>query len=183
MSLLLRSSLPGAQVLEAGSLSEALHEPRATPEIVLLDLMLNGLSGLEGIGLLKRKWPGVPVVVLSSDTAPETERAALARGATAFVSKERSADTVLAAIRSALGPTTQAAPAQPGDAERPRHLTPRQCEVLELLCQGLSNKGIGHKLGLSENTVRWHVQAVLAHLGVDSRGEAAYAARRLGLVR
>ena len=62
-------------------------------------------------------------------------------------------------------------------------LTARQCEVLELISEGLSNKLIGRRLDLSENTVRGHVQAVLAHLGVSSRTEAAFAARRRGLVR
>ena len=61
-------------------------------------------------------------------------------------------------------------------------LTPRQCDVLELLCEGLSNKLIAKRLVLSENTVRWHVQAILETLKVSSRSEAAFAARQLGLV-
>jgi len=61
-------------------------------------------------------------------------------------------------------------------------LTPRQCEVLDLLCQGLSNKMIGRRLNLSENTVRGHVQATLQALQVSNRSEAAFVARRLGLV-
>ncbi|MYM99203.1 response regulator transcription factor, partial [Duganella vulcania] len=66
-------------------------------------------------------------------------------------------------------------------APQPR-LTPRQCEVLALVCQGLSNKLIARRLNLSENTVRGHVQALLAMLGVVSRAEAAFVARQRGLV-
>jgi DNA-binding NarL/FixJ family response regulator len=71
-------------------------------------------------------------------------------------------------------------PAEQGDSAS--RLTARQCEVLALLCQGLSNKLIGQRLHLSENTVRGHVQAILAALGVSSRAEAAFAARTRGLV-
>jgi DNA-binding NarL/FixJ family response regulator len=61
-------------------------------------------------------------------------------------------------------------------------LTPRQLEVLDLLSQGMPNKTIGRRLGLSENTVRGHVQALLDVLQVSSRSEAAFVARRLGLI-
>jgi DNA-binding NarL/FixJ family response regulator len=60
--------------------------------------------------------------------------------------------------------------------------TPRQMEVLALLNKGLRNKAIGEQLGLSEHTVRWHVQAIMAILHAISRSEAVFAARRLGLV-
>jgi len=80
-----------------------------------------------------------------------------------------------------LSPAHASAPVGGGDASR-QLLTPRQFEVLDLLCQGLPNKVIGRRLNLSENTVRGHVQAVLAALQVSSRSEAGFAARRRGLV-
>jgi DNA-binding NarL/FixJ family response regulator len=107
------------------------------------------------------------------------------RGAAAFVSKADSADNILAVIdRLRRGePAGAAAPPAAGEgAGSPQLLTPRQFEVLDLLCQGLPNKVIGRRLGLSENTVRGHVQAVLAALQVSSRSEAGFAARRRGLV-
>ena len=61
-------------------------------------------------------------------------------------------------------------------------LTLRQVEILELLSRGLPNKAIGRKLGLTENTVRWHVQNILSILNASSRTEATYIARKLGLV-
>lgn len=74
------------------------------------------------------------------------------------------------------------APPTPQQEDSSLRLTPRQCEVLELLCQGLSNKVIAKRLELSENTVRWHVQSILSLLNVSSRSEAAFTARQLGLV-
>jgi len=184
LNMLLRSSIENMQVLEAGSLDEVLHREMETPDVLLLDIMLHGLNGLEGIALLKRKWPQLPIIMLSSDAAPETVRQALERGASAFVSKSEPADNMLALIKQVLNKTPFAAatPAQTGsDGPAQPRLTPRQAEVLDLLCQGLPNKTIGRRLGLSENTVRVHVQAVLGFLKVSNRSEAAYAARRLGL--
>jgi DNA-binding NarL/FixJ family response regulator len=155
------------------------------PALVLLDIQLHGLNGLEGIALVKRKWPEAVVVILSSDAGPHNVRMALERGAAAFVSKADSADNILAVIeRLRRGePAGAAAQAAAGEgAGSPQLLTPRQFEVLDLLCQGLPNKVIGRRLGLSENTVRGHVQAVLAALQVSSRSEAGFAARRRGLV-
>jgi DNA-binding NarL/FixJ family response regulator len=182
MALLLRTSLQEAQVLEAKALDDALHGEMDAPDVVVLDVLLNGLNGLDGIALLKRKWPNAPIILLSSDAAPEKVKTGLARGAVAFLSKEESADTVLATIRQALQLNDAVPFAQDKATASPPRLTPRQSEVLDLLCQGLPNKAIGRKLGLTENTVRWHMQAVLDILQVSTRSEAIYEARRQGLI-
>lgn len=182
LRMLLEASLQGAGVTEAGSLNEAMQGPDAEPDVVLLDIKLPGLNGVEGIALLRRQWANVPIVMLSSQDDPETVREALARGATVFVSKAETADRIVALVNRILHEgLDSASPA--GEPARPTvRLTPRQCEVLELLCQGLSNKLIARRLNLSENTVRWHVQAILEALGVSSRSAAAFAARSAGLV-
>lgn len=184
--MVLSAGLPGADIREAGSLEEALRMDDAVPALVLLDVQLQGVSGLEGIGLLKNKWPDARVVMVSAFDLPDTVDEAVQRGALSFISKTERPDRMLEQVRSvlvgdALGrrASANAAPAAP---RRP-HLTPRQTEVLDLLCQGLSNKSIGRRLDLSENTVRGHVQAILAALSVAGRSEAAFAARRLGLIR
>ncbi len=179
LSMVLRSDIANVQVLEASSMEEAMRNPMDAPDALLLDIQLQGLNGLDGIALLKRKWPQTPIVMLASDATQDTMRRALERGATAFISKAEATGKILAIIRQVLCGETAAE--KPVEKEAPR-LTPRQSEVLDLLCQGLSNKVIGKRLGLSENTVRWHVQALLAFLQVASRSEAAYAARRSGLV-
>lgn len=183
LRMVLSSGIPDLEVAEAGSLEEGLRCAMDPPALVLLDIQLQGLNGLEGIALVKRKWPDAAVVILSSDAGAHNVRMAQERGAAAFVSKADSADNILAVIEQLRRgqQATSAVPAAGGDAS-PQLLTPRQCEVLDLLCQGLSNKVIGRRLGLSENTVRGHVQAVLAALQVSSRSEAGFAARRRGLV-
>ena len=187
LRMVLAAGIAELETAEAASLDEAMHAPIADPSLVLLDIQLQGLNGLEGIALVKRKWPQALIVILSSDVAHKNVRLAMERGAAAFVSKAEPADRILAVIdQPRRGLPVAAAPAVPAPAGEPddaRHLlTPRQSEVLDLMCQGLSNKLIGRRLDLSENTLRGHVQAVLAALRVSSRSEAGFAARRRGLV-
>lgn len=187
LRMVLNTGLKDIEVLEAGSLNEGINGTTHTPDVILLDIKLPGLNGLEGIDLLKRKWPLTPILVLSSLDEPETVRLALARGATRFISKAHTADEIVNAILLALQGDTvshikQTSARRNVCNETPTHLTRRQLEVLDLLCQGMSNKVIGRQLSLSENTVRGHVQAILAFLQVSSRGEATFAARRAGLV-
>jgi DNA-binding NarL/FixJ family response regulator len=186
LRMVLNGSLPQAGIIEAGSLNEAMQVMTEQPDVVLLDIKLPGLNGVDGIALIRRRWPQVPVIMLSSQDEPETVRMALARGATCFISKADTADRIVALLETVvrgevIAPLDQAN--HSGDIPGVLlHLTPRQCEVLDLLCKGLSNKLIARELDLSENTVRGHVQAILGFLQVSSRTEAAFAARNRGLV-
>jgi DNA-binding NarL/FixJ family response regulator len=187
LRMVLEANLKGLLVHEAGSLNEALHNLACTPDIALLDINLPGINGVEGIALLKRKWSQLSVIVLSSQDDPETRRLALARGAANFVSKSNTAESIIEAINAELIKPIPAQEPAAGESDKRKasslqHMTPRQCEVLDLLCQGMSNKLIARRLGLSENTVRVHVQAILGFLRVSSRSEAVFAARRMGLV-
>jgi DNA-binding NarL/FixJ family response regulator len=176
--------LPGTDVLEASSLDEALCAEAQAPDIIVLDIKLPGLNGVNGIALLKRKWPSVPVLILSSMDDIETERRAYAHGAVGFLSKaekaEKIVETIKLALQGRLSSPQSSVPVEP--LEQQRQLTPRQYEVLALLCQGLSNKLIAQQLSLSHNTVRRHVQDILALFQVTSRAEAMYVARNQGLV-
>ncbi|OYT90969.1 MAG: DNA-binding response regulator [Burkholderiales bacterium PBB3] len=187
MRLVLQGGIPDVEVLEAASLEQAVREMDLPPALVLLDIQLTGVNGLEGLGLLRKRWPGVPVVMLSSTLEKDTIRQALALGAAAFVSKADTAEKIIQVVRLHLAePLTQqsANPAKSTKLAEPTHarLTPRQCEVLDLLCEGLSNKVIARRMNLSEFTVRGHVQAVLGLLGVNSRSQATFAARSIGLI-
>ena len=181
LGMVITTAIPGTRVFEAQSVIEALDS--AAPErvdVVLLDIRLHGMSGLEGIALVKHKWPTAPVLMLSSHDEPETVRLALARGASGFVSKAAAATKIVEAIQRVV---RDKFPGLPLNGVAPmRHLTPRQCEVLELLHQGLSNKLIARQLSLSDNTVRRHVQDILEFFGVASRTEAVFAARCQALV-
>lgn len=184
LRMVLDASMPDIEVLEAGTLNEALHGTPITPDVVLLDINMPGLNGVGGVALLKRKWPLVPVLMLSSQDDQETVHFALARGAADFVSKANTAEKIIDAINLALRGQSPAT-ATGGNNAKPQPLksmTPRQHEVLDLLCRGMSNKVIARQLTLSENTVRVHVQAILEFLQVSSRTEAAFAARHKGLI-
>jgi DNA-binding NarL/FixJ family response regulator len=181
LKMVITAAMAGAQVHQAGSIRDAIANTPAELDVILLDINLHGLSGLEGIGLLRQKWPHVPVLMLSSQSEPETVRLALARGATAFVSKAETADDMVLAIQRALRGPWVGSPSAP-DSAAARRLTPRQLEVLDLLDQGLSNKLVARQLSLSDNTVRRHVQDILMFFDVGSRAEAVAAARRQRLI-
>ena len=181
LAMLVTMAIDDARTFQSGSVHEAVSTAPNDIHVVLLDIKLNGSSGLEGIALVKRQWPAAPVLMLSSQDEPETARLAMARGASAFVSKAEAAEKIIAVIKQVLsGELTGAATPRSNAGER--HLTPRQREVLELLHQGLSNKLIARKLALSDNTVRRHVQDILEYFQVVNRSEAVFAARQQALV-
>lgn len=184
LRLIIESRFESVQVIEAGSLEQVFDMAPPRPDVILLDVRLPGLNGLESIALLKRRWQEVPIIMLSSDASHSTVRQAEERGACGFVSKADHPDVITAALRACLQSGGQTAP--PPDvrisAGLPMELTPRQCEVLAFLSQGLPNKSIARKLDISENTVRGHVQSLLATFNASSRTEAVYMARRQGLI-
>jgi DNA-binding NarL/FixJ family response regulator len=179
LRMLLETKIDGVRVATASSLSEAIMM-EAMPDAIVLDIMLSGVSGLEGVASLQRKWPQARIVMLSSQDDTDTRQRALARGAVGFVSKTEAGEQIVEAIYNAL--RGQVAVSQARACTVQQYLTPRQCEVLDLLNQGLTNKMIAKKLALSDNTVRRHVQDIFAFFGVASRTEAVFAARRQGLV-
>ena len=174
------ANMPNAKIFEAGSIDDAMRGITDTIDAIVLDNKLPGLNGVEGITLLKKKWPLVPVLMLSSQNDPEIVDLAYVRGAAGFISKANAAEKIVAAISQILRGQF-ITPQTEGDTPLLR-LTPRQCEVLDLICQGKSNKQIARRLMLSENTIRVHVQAILGFLQVSSRSEAIFAARSRGLI-
>lgn len=180
LSMVVTMAMAQAIVLQAASVDEALATAPDQIHIVLLDIKLNGRSGLEDIALVKDKWPQAPVLMLSSQDEPETSRLALARGAAAFVSKAETAEKIVTVIQQLL--RGDLVPSIAGAGGSNRRLTQRQREVLELLHHGLSNKLIARKLELSDNTVRRHVQDILEYFEVANRAEAVFAARQQALV-
>jgi DNA-binding NarL/FixJ family response regulator len=177
-----------ARVDEAEQRLQEARAAGAPVTLVLLDLELPGLSGLEGLTRLRGLDPGLAIVVCSAHGAELARRRALDRGARAYVSKGESPDELLAVLRAAARaaaagaarPVPAGAPDAAADAGP--DLSPRQRDVLWLLAEGKSNKVIARALGMAENTVRNHVAALLDRLGVANRHEAAAAALRLGLL-
>lgn len=178
IAMVLNTGLREVQIFEAASLEQALRCPCDEIDLLLLDVQLEGLNGLDCIAPLRRKWPRAKLLVVSAAQDARLVERALALGALGFIGKSESSQSLLEQVAEALAERWPEGEASAASCK----LTPRQCEVLELLGQGLSNKIIGKRLELSENTVRGHVQATLATLQVSSRSEAAFVARRLGLI-
>jgi DNA-binding NarL/FixJ family response regulator len=180
--------LAGSTVLQAGSLTEALSLPESV-DVVLLDVQMPGINGMEGITLLKRRWPKAAILMLSAQEDHETQQLCLKRGALAFVNKTASPEQIRAVVLQAASGLLSA-PARADDAQHSAEeaseagslLSARQLDVLLLMCEGISNKAIARKLFVSENTVRSHVAAVLKHFGSSTRVEAVMAAQKSGMV-
>lgn len=202
VALLLKPLVEALETWEAGSCEEAfaLLRERGSVDLVMIDLGLPGLSGLEGLGQLRRDHPEVPVVVMSSADDKDTVLAALDAGAMGFIPKSSTSQIMLGALRlilargiylppsaflggRAVPPAAPVPAAVPGQGRRPADLglTPRQADVLHLLLQGKPAKLIGRQLNLSLSTVKAHTSAVLRALNVTTRTQAVLAASRLGL--
>lgn len=186
LRLVLSADCSDVDIFEASSIHEALNNTGTIPNVVLLDIELNGLNGLDGIAILRRAWPQVAVVMLSSDTSSATAQLAMARGAAAFVTKAETAKKILSIVQNIIGPQSapqaNAAILKHIENSTAQQLTARQSEVLDLLSKGLSNKVIARELSCAENTVRAHVQAILLYFKAASRTEAVYAAKQQGVI-
>jgi DNA-binding NarL/FixJ family response regulator len=177
------------EVLEAGTCGEALELAAADPALglVLLDIRMPDMSGLDGLATLVERHPLLPVVVLSASLAPEDMQQALDGGATGFIPKTATGPVMLSALRLVLSggvyvPPEMLAPPPRPEASGEPPLTPRQIEVLRLLERGDPNKVIARELALSEATVKAHIGAIMRALGVRNRTQAVRAARELGLL-
>lgn len=175
---------PGlAVVAEAGSVAEALARLEAArPDLVLLDVKLEGESGLSFLAELRRRESAVRVLLLTSFLDEDYLREALRLGAAGYLLKRAGQGALLDGIRAALrgeralDPAAAALVPTLGDDPLGR-LTPRELEVLELLAEGLSNKAVAKRLSVGEKTVKTHVSSLLGKLGVRDRTGAALYAR------
>ena len=153
--------------------------------LVLLDFRLPGLGGAEAVLAFRRRFPNTAIVVVSASEDRRERDAAVRAGADAFLSKACSMEVLSDALRTVLAggkPDPKwSLGAATLDRAVPADLTSRQLEVLDLLCQGLSNKEISLRLNLAVITVKMHVSSVFRALGVLNRTQAVLAARRLGL--
>jgi DNA-binding NarL/FixJ family response regulator len=193
LSQALGGAFEHAEVLEAGSLDDLADRLAASSDtdLILLDLTMPGVHGVSGLLYLRSEHPEVPVVIVSASDDPATIRQCLDCGASGFIPKSQPVDAIRDAIRrimdgevwlpadvdlSAAAPTGEAA----GLVSRLSTLTPQQVRVLMMLGEGLLNKQIAFKLGVSEATIKAHVSAILQKLGVDSRTQAVIAINKIG---
>jgi NarL family two-component system response regulator LiaR len=174
---------------EAADGREAVDEAeRLRPDVVLMDLVMPRLDGVEAMRELRRRVPGARVVVLTSFLEDERLLPALRAGAAGYLLKNVEPRELARSIRLAAAGEALIDPAVAarlvdalGSDRRAEQaeLTPREQEVLDLIGRGYANKRIALELGIAEKTVKTHVSHVLAKLGVSDRTQAAlYAARQ-----
>ncbi len=170
------SAADGAEAVErAGELA---------PDVILMDLSMPGVDGVEATRRLSALTPGCRVVVLTSFADQRRILAALDAGASGYILKDAAPDELLAAVRAA---ASGGAPLDPKAArvllDRRRApvadggLSPRERQVLDLVADGLANKAIARRLGIAERTVKAHLTSIFQQLGVTDRTQAALWAR------
>ena len=187
-------SQPGLRCVgSVGSVDEALAVlARGCPDVVLLDIQLPRVNGVEAIGLLRELCPTVRVIIVTAHPAPATLVAAIRAGADGFLPKDTPFRDILQAVRqtdeqllvdhTTLDMVVHTEQAAPRDHGRPPHLTPRESQVLHLLADGRPVKQIARQLQMSVHTCRGHVRSLLSKLEVHSQLAAVVQAARLGLL-
>jgi DNA-binding NarL/FixJ family response regulator len=192
VSALLEREAGGAEVIQARNSLEALalistHEDL---DVVLLDIAMPGMDGVAALREFARRRATLPVIVLSASEDPAVARRAFDAGALGYVPKSATAETLVSALQMVLRGETfvPALVLKPADA-RPQgavlgasSLTARQVQVLQHLGQGLSNKVIAYRMGVSEKTIKAHVTGVLRALAAADRASAVQSARAAGLI-
>ena len=178
------------QVLQASTCADGFLMAKFHPDLdlVLLDYHLPDMTGLAALAVFGQRHPELPILMLSGSANIQIMRQVLQAGAAGFVAKSSLSDELLGAVRRVLDgdvylpqelealPPDERAPAASGK----QPLTQRQELVVRELLDGHSNREISQVIGLSEETVKTHVAAILRHFAVQNRTQAVVAAARLG---
>lgn len=164
------------------------------PDVILMDILLPGIDGIEACRQVKEASPQTSVVMLTSHTKQEAVLSAIMAGASGYVLKNTAPRAIVSAIRSAAAGESMLDPAVTGkildqirrlveghEDDDVAELSEREREVLSLIAEGLTNTEIAERLVLSPNTVRNHVSHVLSKLGLSRRSEAAALAAKRGI--
>ncbi len=193
----LLESIPDVEVV--GECSDGLElltmAQTQAPQLVLMDIAMPGLNGLEATARLAKQWPAIRVLILSMHQNEEYVRQALRHGAVAYLLKDAAPMELELALRTVLAGGTYLSPAvskgvlndyvqrlrsEDLDADA---LTPRQREVLQLIAEGSSSKEIARRLELSVKTVETHRSQLMKQLGIHEVTGLVRYAMRVGLVR
>jgi DNA-binding NarL/FixJ family response regulator len=183
------------ETFEAATLDEtiAVIEREGDFDLVMLDVNMPGARGVSGLVTLRRRFPALPIVMVSAECERDIVSQALSAGAAGFIPKSLKRGAIVDALKSVLAGEIYV-PADFGDegegqterrdiTRRIEHLTPQQRVVLHLLVEGKLNKQIAYELDVSMTTVKAHVSAILAKLNVFSRTQAVILVNKVGFER
>lgn len=194
LRLALTQAVPDAEAIEAhdvDSLRDAMAAP-PEPDLVLLDLLMPGAKSFAPLAWLRNQYPGTAVMIVSANEDPDVIRRAQEFGAAGYVVKSAAQAELISAIRAVadcgqwfpagvVAMARRSEEARESLAARLNSLTPQQYRVLELVARGRLNKQIAAELSIEETTVKAHVSAALAKLGVRNRTQASVLFRDLEL--
>lgn len=158
---------------------------RHRPDVTLMDLQLPGMNGIDAITAIRQEFPQARILVMTTFCGDVTAARALAAGAVGFVMKSALRRDLLEGIRRVnCGVLTIDSEVQ---AELANHqgldtITPREAEVLQLVAQGHTNRAVALRMSIKEETVKTHMRAITAKLGVDDRTHAVTIALRRGII-
>lgn len=191
VSLVLNQLNAQVNILHAADYDHAFEQLADTSvvDLVLLDLNLPGRDGFAVLDTLRRRFPLLPVVIVSASNQRKDVQRALQCGAMGYIPKESNAQVMLSALHLVLAGGIYMPPGLMHEevtqhaipARKTCGLTDRQYEVLLLLVEGDSNKEIARQLGLAEPTIKMHVTAILKALGASNRTQAVRKAEQLGI--
>lgn len=175
---------------EAENGEEAINQIAALqPDVVLMDLLMPIMSGLDAIPIIRDRFPGVEIIALTSVLDNGSVVRAVRAGAIGYLLKDTRSDELIRSIKAAAEGQVQLSP-QAAEMlvkevrvpESPEKLSEREMDVLRLIAGGKSNREIADELFLGEKTIKTHVSSILSKLGLNSRTQAALYAVRIGLV-
>lgn len=185
----------GIEVIgEAGNGDEAIQKAeQLEPDVILMDLVMPGKTGLEAIVEIKQRQPRARILVLTSFADDSNVTKAIRAGAYGFLLKDTSPDELVQTIRSVYADKltlpqelthillgSETIEKEPGSMQQ--DLTPRELDVLRCIAQGMSNKQVAQKLSVSTTTVRSHVSSMIRKLNVENRTQLAIYARENDLI-
>lgn len=160
------------------------------PDIVLMDLIMPVMDGITATSMIRRQYPDVEVIALTSVLDDGSIFGAIRAGAIGYLLKDTNADKLISAVKSAIAGQVQLSPQvakrllREVDLPEVREpLTDRERDVLRMLASGCSNKESAQNLNIAEKTVKTHVSSILSKLGVTSRTQAVVYALRTGLIQ
>lgn len=190
LKMFLKSEADFEVIGEASNGEQAIEMVRQLqPDVVLMDLLMPGMNGVEATTIIRQEMPDTEVIALTSVLEDASVVGAVRAGAIGYLLKDTDGPELIRAIKAASEGQVQLSPKAAARLmreirapESPEKLTEREVDVLRLLAQGMANKEIAQALVIGEKTVKTHVSSILSKLGVASRTQAALYAANIGLV-